>query len=361
MKKTISLFLTLLFALTLIVSAPNQVLATFYDGNDIRIDRPNENLACGQKIIYFGADSDISNNFNCYSSIGQMPYVQDGEVICIPNADQQKIVSKTTYTGDIDISVDIRPLANSMVLDAGLIIGGSNASNPTDKITAYTLVVSKSSNSAKYKVILQRKNQVHIGNLVSSSDITYNGKEIKLRAVVKRNVLYAFSDGNFLFTCDLSDYNGGAVGLMQYYSAVAFDNFKVLSSSISLDKTKLNSLITRFNSLTKSQWIESQYNSLQTKITAVSSFKYTSQTQIDEDIVIIEKMFSNLKKSYTKEQLTTLTNQCRALSASYFSTENAYSSMQRLISRADSVSSTNLVEISSLYTSMETLKNSNGG
>lgn len=202
---------------------------------------------------------------------------------------------------------------------------------------------------------------MHIGNLVSSSDITYNGKEIKLRAVVKRNVLYAFSDGNFLFTCDLSDYNGGAVGLMQYYSAVAFDNFKVLSSSISLDKTKLNSLITRFNSLTKSQWIESQYNSLQTKITAVSSFKYTSQTQIDEDIVIIEKMFSNLKKSYTKEQLTTLTNQCRALSASYFSTENAYSSMQRLISRADSVSSTNLVEISSLYTSMETLKNSNGG
>ncbi len=230
---------------------------------------------------------DDSHGFVSYNSLGAGVTVSNGMLTVDDRAEYKIMLDQTGALKEFDLSVDIIPFGN---INAGLYLLATEVKHASDMITAYNVQVEYNPDNGYYVVRLHSfsANTGYIGNLTESEHIQYSGGNITLRAVVKFNTLFVFTDHSdeYLFAYELPDgYEGGNVGLRSQYRTTHFDNLMLTTAQFAEGagvRTELDKTLALADKFVESMYTAESFAALKSAIAEAAALgENAKQDEID--------------------------------------------------------------------------------
>lgn len=285
----------------------------------------------GRKIIDFNNPEDI-NQFLLFTEFDKQMWIMDDKLFAYTLCEQKAILKDKIFT-DIDVCVDISTINTKGKFDSGIYIGAKNIGPNIDQIDAWNVNVEHGAGQNTYYLKLHRFiNGRWDGIRVEISGIPYTSNTIKLRVVVKGEMLYAFlnKDVKPRITYNIGLIQG-YVGLRSFYSPNTFDNFSVIGNCIEVNREELNKKIEEANNLLTlnltTNSIERINHGLNLANTAIT------QKEIDFAIKTLKNAIESVEQHSDYVSLTELINEITAMENPDYTiyTKNSWDSLMEVL------------------------------
>jgi len=264
---------------------------------------PDMFVIVGQKHVW---SFDNGNGFTSYNPLGASVTVSNGMLTVDDRAEYKIMLDQTGALKEFDLSVDIIPFGN---INAGLYLLATEVKHASDMITAYNVQVEYNPDNGYYVVRLHSfsANTGYIGNLTESEHIQYSGGKITLRAVVKFNTLFVFTDHSdeYLFAYELPDgYEGGNVGLRSQYRTTHFDNLMLTTAQFAEGagvRTELDKTLALADKFVESMYTAESFAALKSAIAEAAALGVSAtQDEIDGVNAKLNAAINGLQKADIK-------------------------------------------------------------
>lgn len=257
-------------------------------------DMPEEYRVPGGKVVYdFSGENDI-NDFSLYTEFDKKPAVVDGKIVCWSLA-EQKIVYKNAIFSDVDVSVDIGTINKNGKFDAGIYLGiTGETSGKLDGITGYCVNLERTAGETSYRLKLHKFDHRYEGALAEKSGLILHTNEVRLRAVIKNKVLYAFAGDDSAPKLIYAIGNvTGRVGLRSFYAPDTFDNIEITGAALDVDTAELSALAERARDLAGGLTASSRAAVESALAAAEEAISFGSVYEIDEAISLLDVALKN--------------------------------------------------------------------
>ncbi len=307
----------------------------------------------GEKHV-FGFDN--TNGFTSYSPSGLAANVNNG-ILTVPAEHEYKIMlDQIGKLEEFDVGVDIL-ITGGLSVNAGLYIGASNVRYTADKIDAYNIQLEYEPGNDCYSISVYKFSSVngYMGRVTGRSGLTFadgdmTNRTVRLRAVVKSNTLFVFTEGNdeFVLSYELpSDYTPGNVGLRSQCRLTRFDDFYVTSpqyADVPGNRSELNKAVSFAEKFTAVAYTEESFARLTEAIAQADALgANATQTEIDRVLAMVNAAVNGLVQTAPptvaadKTGLNMLVGAAKRFDAEMYTSES-YKRLETALTAAERVS-----------------------
>lgn len=252
-------------------------------------------------------DSEV-RSFDFYEEFNQPMYILQNKLYA-PVLTESKAIYKYGIYDNVTVSTDVTSINKNGIIDGGIYIGASGANNSKDGITAWCVNVEHSLESGVYALKLHRfENNRWLGAKKEVFNIKHTSDTVHLSVTVKSGVLYAYTNGERIFSYAVGAARG-KVGLRAFYSPIYFENFVVTSPVIAVDRKDLENKLNEFKAFDYSPYTKSSATALADAVKkgeAVLADDKASQSDIDGAYDNIVTAKNRLLRAKTRADLDAL-------------------------------------------------------
>ena len=263
----------------------------------------------GRKDFDFSDADNILNNFYIYAEEeGQGFYATDGYLCSIGRAETKAILKNHPTLSKYSLEADFYPSFSEGSLDVGFYIHASGAGNKIDDINAYNINLEKPSFSNFLTVKIHSFNHAYLGELTANST-TIKSCPVNLRIDVNEDNVKAYVNHakNPIIDYTFASWEPGSVGFRAFRAtANKINNFKIYSSDIPVDNSKLLDLINQVQQLDLSKYTEESVNTLNQVLAEATALVADNQFEIDQMCKKLQKAKDGLLLKGSYEELAAL-------------------------------------------------------